>query len=192
MRRLHMFQRVSADGFFADTAGGIDWVTQDPELDDDARRGMTGAGAMMFGKTTYLGFKSFWPTATNVAPHGPTRTSDAITAMATWINASTKYVFSRSLTADDWQHTQLLGAFDPDKVRAIKAQPGTDIMIFGSGDIVSELTAHGLIDDYTFVYSPIVLGAGAHPIRNAASVDLELEDVRQFATGNVRIRYRKR
>ncbi|MFT3699993.1 MAG: dihydrofolate reductase family protein [Kofleriaceae bacterium] len=192
MRRIHMFQRVSADGFFADVDGRIEWVTQDPELDNDARSGMSGSGAMMFGARTYLGFKSFWPTATNQAPHGPPRTSDALAAMSKWINASTKYVFSRSITDDSWANTKLLGTFDPDKVRAIKQEAGNDIMIFGSGDIVSLLTKHGLIDDYTFVYSPIVLGQGAHPIRHAGRVDLELVDVTKFATGNVRMRYRKR
>lgn len=65
-------------------------------------------------------------------------------------------------------------------------------MIFGSGETVSALTEHGLTHDYTFVYSPTVLGAGAHPIQKAARVDQGLVDVTQLATGNVRIRHRKR
>ncbi|HEY0250676.1 MAG TPA: dihydrofolate reductase family protein [Kofleriaceae bacterium] len=192
MRRIHMFQRVSADGYFSDPHGSIEWVTQDPDLDAEARTSMPEADAMMFGKTTYVGFKSFWPTATNAAPHGPPRTSDAIAAMGTWINSMTKYVFSHSYKDDSWANTQLLGAFDPEKVEAIKRGPGKAIMIFGSGAITSLLTKHGLVDDYTFVLSPIVLGQGAHPIRDAGRVDLELVEAKTFATGNVRLRYRKK
>ena len=42
----------------------------------------------------------------------------------------------------------------------MKRQPGKDMIIFGSGSIVSQLTQHGLIDDYHFVVSPILLGSG--------------------------------
>jgi dihydrofolate reductase len=197
MRRIQMFQRVAANGFFAAPDGDLDWVVQEPALDADAAPQMTDSGAMMFGRKTYQGFASFWPTQlgdspTAQAPHGPARSSEALKKMAVWIDRADKFVFSHTLKDASWKGTRLLGAFDPDKVEEIKRRPGSNIMIFGSGSIVSLLTQHGLIDDYTFVLSPIVLGSGMLPIRDVtAKLALKLIDVKQFEHGNVRLRYAK-
>jgi dihydrofolate reductase len=197
MRRIHMFNRVSADGYFAAADGNLDWAIQDEALDKAATSGMDDTGAMIFGRRTYEGFKHFWPQAlddspTSPAPHGPPRRSPELKAMAVWIKHATKYVFSRTLTDRSWQGTELLGDFDPKKVEAIKASAGKDIMIFGSGSIVSLLTEHGLIDDYTFVISPVLLGGGKLAIRDVSHrLALKLADVKEFPTGNVRLHYTK-
>jgi dihydrofolate reductase len=197
MRRIHMFQRVSANGFFAAPDGDLDWVIQEPALDADAAPQMTGDGAIMFGRKTYDGFKTFWPTqlgdsATAKAPHGPVRSSEALKKMAVWIDRAEKLVFSRTLKDASWRGTKVLPGFDAKQVEAIKNGPGPSIMIFGSGSIVSLLTQHGLIDDYTFVLSPIVLGSGRLPIHDVqGKVALKLADVKQFEHGNVRLHYTK-
>lgn len=197
MRRIHMFQRVSADGYFAGPGGDLDWVVQEPALDADAGAQMTDHGAIMFGRKTYDGFKSFWPTqlgdsAVAKAPHGPVRSSEALKRMAVWIDRAEKFVFSRTQHDESWRGTKVLGAFDPAKVEEIKRGPGPNIMIFGSGSIVSLLTQHGLIDDYTFVLSPLVLGSGLLPIHDVpAKIALKLADVKQFEHGNVRLHYTK-
>jgi dihydrofolate reductase len=197
MRRIHMFQRVCANGYFAADDGNLDWVVQEPALDAEAESQMTDSGAMMFGRKTYQGFASFWPTQlgdspTAEAPHGPARRSESLKKMAVWIDRAEKLVFSRTLKDATWNGTKLLGAFDPDKVAELKRGPGPNIMIFGSGSIVSLLTEHGLIDDYTFVLSPTVLGSGQAPIRGVtAKLALKLADVKQFEHGNVRLHYTK-
>jgi dihydrofolate reductase len=191
MREIHMFNRVSADGYFATLDGNLDWPVQDPELDKSATTGMAETDAMLFGRKTYDGFKSFWPTAVDEAPHGPARRSPELAAMGKWINSMTKYVFSRTLKDTSWAGTRLLGEFDPRAVEELKRGPGKNIMIFGSGSIVSQLTQHGLIDEYTFVVSPIFLGSGMLPIRDSSRLKLKLVECTQFATGNVRLRYAK-
>jgi dihydrofolate reductase len=192
MREIHMFNRVSADGYFGAPDGNLDWPVQDPELDKSATTGMADTDAMMFGRKTYDGFKSFWPSAVDTAPHGPARRSPELAAMGAWINSMTKYVFSRSLKDLSWAGTELLGEFDPRAVEQLKRGPGKHIMIFGSGSIVSQLTQHGLIDEYTFVVSPILLGSGMSPIRDVTSrMKLKLVECKEFATGNVRLRYAK-
>ena len=197
MRRIHMFQRVSANGYFAAVDGNLDWVVQEPALDAEAGSQMADRGAIMFGRKTYDGFKSFWPTQLGDspvanAPHGPARSSEALKRMAVFIDRAEKLVFSRTQHDDSWNGTKILGAFDPAKVEEIKRGPGANIMIFGSGSIVSLLTQHGLIDDYTFVLSPTVLGSGLLPIRDVpAKVALKLADVKQFEHGNVRLHYTK-
>lgn len=197
MRKIHMFDRISVDGYFGAPDGNLDWVIQDEALERDTMANRGNHDAMMFGRKTYEGFKSFWPRAiddspTAPAPHGPPRKNEALKAMGEFINRSTKYVFSRTLTDASWAGTEILGAFEPAKVEAIKRGPGGDILIFGSGSIASLLTEHGLIDHYTFVVSPILIGSGQRAIRDVvARVKLKLEDVVQYPTGNLQLRYAK-
>ena len=65
-------------------------------------------------------------------------------------------------------------------------------MIFGSGEIVSLLTQHGLVDEYTFVISPLLLGEGILPIHGVTKrLPLKLLDCKTFPTGCVRLHYAK-
>jgi dihydrofolate reductase len=197
MRRIHMFDRVSVDGYFGAPDGDLDWVIQDEALERETMANRGNHDAMMFGRKTYEGFKSFWPNAvdaspTSPSPHGPPRRNEALKAMGEFINRSTKYVFSRTLKDTSWAGTQLLGDFDPQKVEDLKHGAGGDILIFGSGSIASLLTQHGLIDEYTFIVSPILIGSGQRAIRDVtARMKLALEEVKQYPTGNLKVRYTK-
>ncbi len=114
---------------------------------------------MLFGRKTYDMFESFWPKITGDAPTAPNPHAPGVSremkAMADWINASEKLVFSRTKKDVSWNNSQLFHELDPKAVAALKQKPGPDIMIFGSGSIVSQLTAHGLIDEYQFVVAPV-------------------------------------
>jgi len=128
MRRIVAFERVSANGCFTDAAGGIEWVPQDAELDRAGASSLGAAGAILFGRKTFDGFESFWPSAvddspTAPAPHGPARRSADLRAMGAWINGAEKLVFSRTRTRSDWRNTRFLGEFSRDKVAELKAQP---------------------------------------------------------------------
>lgn len=195
MRRIIAFNHVSADGYFAAADGNLDWVVQEDELDKAAASMLSSTGMMLFGRRTYDMFESFWPHAidtpmTAVAPHGPTRHSPELHAMAVWINESVKLVFSRTRTQVTWQHSRLAHALDPHEIEALKRQPGTDIMVFGSGSVVSQLTQHGLIDEYQFVVCPLLLGNGRSLIGGVpSSVRLQFAEARPYSSGNVMIRY---
>jgi dihydrofolate reductase len=190
MRRIVAFDRVSAEGYFARPDGGLDWVVPEDELDRAAAAGLGGSGTILFGHRTYQMFESFWPHAVDEDPHAPGRNSPEIRAMGAWINAAEKIVWSRTRESVTWNNSRLLREFDPRQVEALKAAPGKDIMIFGSGSIVSQLTAHGLIDEYTFVVAPILLGTGRPLVADVPrSVRLELLEATPFPSGNVRLRY---
>jgi len=197
MRRIHMFNRVSADGYFATPDGGLDWVIQEPALDAEIGGGISGEGTMLFGRKTYDGFESFWPNAikqgkTAPSPHGEKRESEALYRMGVQINNADKIVFSRTRKDVTWHNSRLVREFDPAFVAELKAQPGGDIMIFGSGSIVSLLTRHGLIDDYTFVVSPVILGSGRSLFTGGESHRaLALVEAKSYPRGNVVQRYRK-
>ncbi len=83
--------------------------------------------------------------------------------------------------------------FDPREIEALKRQPGKDMIIFGSGSIVSQLTAHGLIDEYQFVVDPVLLGQGKRLLGELpASTALKLEEAKAYPSGNVLLRYARR
>jgi dihydrofolate reductase len=192
-----MYNRVSADGYFATPDGGLDWVVQEPTMEAEIGGRVAGEGTLLFGRKTYDGFESFWPNAikqgkTAPSPHGEKRESEALYQMGMYIDNATKIVFSRSRKEVTWRNSRLIRELDPAVVAELKAQPGGDILIFGSGSIVSLLTGHGLIDDYTFVVSPIILGSGKPIFTGGESHRaLELVEAKPYPRGNVVLRYRK-
>src|SRR5262245_52659016 len=120
-RRIVVFDRVSADGYFAAPDGDLNWAVPDEQLDADGAAGISNTDTMLFGRRTYDMFESFWPRAIKDArgpedPHGPGRRSDAISRMADWINEATKVVFSRTRTSVSWKNSRLLPEFDAEEV----------------------------------------------------------------------------
>ena len=190
-----MFNRVTADGYFAGSDGNLNWVVPDEELDRGAADRLDDTGTILFGRRTYEMFEGFWPhavddSATAQDPHGGGRLSREQRAMGIWINEANKIVFSRTRTEVTWKNSRLLHQLDPREIEAMKGEPGRDIMIFGSGSIVSQLTQHGLIDEYQFVVSPILLGSGRSPISGVPkSLRLELLEAKKYPSGNVMLRY---
>ena len=110
--------------------------------------------------------------------------------MAVWIHEATKLVFSRTLKQVTWKNSRLLHELDPGEIETLKRQPGPDMMIFGSGSIASQLTQHGLIDEYQLVVSPILLGSGRSLISEVPrSQRLDLLEAKPYPSGNVKLRY---
>ena len=107
-------------------------------------------------------------------PHGAGRRSPTMRAMAIWLNETPKLVFSRTLKDVTWRNSRLLHELDPREIEAMKRQPGEDMIVFGSGSIVSQLTQHGLIDEYQFVVGPVLLGSG-RPLLSGVSQSLRLD-----------------
>ncbi len=195
MRKIVAFDRVSADGYFSPPDGNLNWAVPDEELDKEATQNMDGQGTLMFGRRTYEMFASFWPhqldkPAGAEDPHNPGRRTPEMHAMAVFINEAIKIVFSRTLKDVRWKNSRLLGKFDPREVERIKQEPGSDIMIFGSGTIVSQLVQHNLIDEYQFIVGPVLLGDGRSLVSGISkTVGLKLAEAKPYKSGNVKLRY---
>ena len=195
MRRIVMFNRVSADGYFAAEDGSLDWVVPEDALDRAAADNLGSADTILFGRRTYEMFESYWPKVIDESPvapdpHDPRRQSPQIRAVGEWINEATKLVFSRTRQDVTWTNSHLFHALDPREIEALKQRPGKDIMIFGSGSLVSQLTEHGLIDEYQLVVGPVFLGSGRLLLSGVpASTKLELLESTAYPSGNVKLRY---
>ena len=194
MRTIKMFNRVTPEGFFATADGNLNWAVPDAELDQAAGSGASTFDTILFGRRTYDMFESFWPHALeNVEvpdPHRPGRSSPAMRDMAMFINEAQKIVFSRTRKDVTWKNSRLVREFVPREIEAWKSQPGKNMIIFGSGSIVSMLTEHGLIDEYQFVVGPLLLGSGRPLFGGLTKTSkLELIEAKPYRSGNVVIRY---
>ncbi len=89
-----------------------------------------------------------------------------------------------------WQNTTLIQGDVADEVAKLKAQPGGDIAVLGSGDLVQTLIQHDLVDEYSLVVFPIVLGSGKRLFRDADQVRrLTLVDSKAASTGGLILTY---
>ena len=147
MCKLAVFNAVSLDGYFADTKGDMSWAhKQDPEWTAFVADNAKGESKLVFGRKTYELMASFWPTPQATA-HMP--------AVAERMNNLPKVVFSKTLDKVSWNNTKLVKGNIVAEMRKMKLEPGPDMVIFGSGTIVSQFAQHGLIDEYQIVLRAI-------------------------------------
>jgi dihydrofolate reductase len=184
MRRLVVFDSVSLDGYFVDANGEVSWAkneTPDPEWEAFVSENAKGGGMLLFGRKTYELMASYWPTPFALQ-------NDPVVAGG--MNASPKVVFSRTLREVSWANTQLVRGDLAAEVRRMKADPGPDMAILGSGSLVSQLAPEGLIDEYQIVVTPVVLGKGRTLFDGIPEkLAFRLTKSRAFRNGNVLLCY---
>ena len=184
MPRLNMFNNVSLDGYFTDSNNGMSWAhagADDPEVRDFTAGNAKGAGALVFGRVTYQMMAGFWPTpmAAQMMPE-----------VAAGMNRAQKYVFSRSLQKTDWANTTVMNGDPAQEIARLKRENGPGLTVLGSGSIVKQLTAAGLIDDYQLMVCPVILGGGRTLFEgNTGRPVLKLANSRVFKNGRVFLHY---
>jgi dihydrofolate reductase len=106
------------------------------------------------------------------------------------MNSAPKFVFSRTLDKATWNNTTLLKGDLATEIRKLKKNSGEDLVILGSGSIVSQLSQEGLVDEYQVVVNPVVLGEGRTMFDGVnGKPRLKLIKTRAFGNGNVLLRY---
>ena len=194
MRKIVMFNHVTADGFFADAEGRIDWAVQDEALNKDAMASGGNFDTVLFGRRTYEMFESYWPgVAEKIAksPNPEREMPESFIAMARFLDDANKTVFSTTMETPRWRNTRVIRAIDPAEVLALKEMPGHDMIMFGSGTVATRLTELKLIDEYQLVVNPVFLGAGRPLLKGLPSrIGLELVGSKSYPLGSVLLRYR--
>ncbi|HLI56278.1 MAG TPA: dihydrofolate reductase family protein [Actinomycetota bacterium] len=159
MAKIVLSEFISLDGVIADP-GGADgterggWAfrfERGAEGDRFKLDELLAADAMLLGRTTYAGFAKAWPSMTDEV------------GFADRMNGMRKYVVSSTLTDEEatWTNTVVLRGDLAEEVNALKAQPGGNVLIAGSGQLARALIAQGLVDEYRLMVYPVVLGEGA-------------------------------
>jgi dihydrofolate reductase len=133
------------------------------------------------GRRTYDLMAAYWPTDF-------AKQNDPIVATA--MNSLPKIVFSRTMREADWYNTRLVQSDPIEAMRVLKRDEGQDMIVLGSGSIVSLFAQAGLVDRFQFVIVPLALGAG-RSVFEGMSESLRLEPVgsRAFKNGNVVLTY---
>ena len=180
MRKLHVFESISVDGYFTDAGGDMGWAhagRDDAEFAAWVSRNASSGGELLFGRKTYQMMEAFWPTPLAAAQ---------MPAVAKGMNAARKYVASTTIQPT-WNNTHLLKGDLGKAVRELKATDGPDVTILGSGLVAAQLGDAGLVDGYQFVVIPVALGGGRTVF--AKGRKLRLIDQRAFRCGNVVVTY---
>lgn len=183
MRKIVMFNRVTLNGYFAGPNGEIDWFIHDPEV-DRALHACMDADTMLLGRLTYEMFAGYWP---HVLSNPESSEGDRV--LAAELNEMTKVVFSTTLQRVTWENTRLLQDGIVEEARRMKEEEGGDIVIFGSGTVVKQLSDAGLIDEHLVVVTPVILDNGMLLFEDVRREELKLRSAKGFATGNVLLHY---
>jgi len=184
MRRLSVFNNVTLDGFFTDRNSDLSWAHKpDEEFNEFVEQNARSGGELLFGRITYDMMASFWPTPA---------ASQSAPVVAERMNNLPKVVFSRTLKNATWNNTRVLNGDLAVEVKKLKSEAGKDMVIFGSGTIVSQLAPTGLIDEYQLVLNPIALGKGRSMFEGITeTLSLKLAKTRSFSNGNIFLRYER-
>ena len=121
------------------------------------------AGAFLFGRRTYEMFAPYW----GAMDPGSHPIADAF-------NSKPKYLASTTVTEPGWEKTTVLSGDLAAAVGELKAAPGGDLQVHGSGALIRWLLAHDLVDELTLIVVPVVVGAGARLFPDTGP-DLALE-----------------
>jgi dihydrofolate reductase len=136
--------------------------------------------AVLMGRHTYESFASAWPT----------RSGDS---MSDRMNSIQKQVVSTTLRDPTWNNTQVIGTDAVGKIRALKKQPGKDIVQYGLGQVSFTLLEHGLMDEIRLWIHPFILGKkGPHSphFLNYPSEQFDFVSSRALPNGIVIVNYR--
>lgn len=181
MRTLAITQNITLDGAI-EMIG--DWV--DPQGEENANavweelaKHQEASDAVLLGRKTFEIFRGYWRDL-----------EDDSSGSSDHLNSVTKYVVSSTLTEPDWDGTVVLDGDLVASVRAIKAEPGQDIVVTGSIQLCHALIEADLVDEYRLFVYPVVQGEGRRLWPDGvAPHELRLAETRQLGERLVYSRY---
>jgi len=186
MRKVVLFMHNSLDGFCATAAGGLEWIPYDDELMKFGEKVVKTVGSPLYGHVTYDMMKGYWSSVT-ADPSASEHDKEHVR----WMEDVQKVVFSTTLKDPDWKNTKVISVNILEEVMALKGSPGKDLVIFGSPTLALSLMKLGLIDEFRFTFSPVILGEGKSFLREAKDMaKLELIESEVFKSGVVALRYK--
>jgi dihydrofolate reductase len=186
VRRVIVSEFVSLDGVIEDPRWTFRFMSEERErfkFDE-----LAASDALLLGRVTYEGFAAAWPNMMEQY-EGPRRAE--LQEYTDMMNGYPKYVVSTTLEEPlEWSNSTLIKGNVAEEVSRLKQQPGKDILVFGSGDLVNTLMQHGLIDEYRLMVFPVVVGSGKRLFDNIETTVLRLVETKTFGSGVVVLSYR--
>jgi dihydrofolate reductase len=186
MRNLILQEFLSVDGLAAGRDGSTEFIPASNRGDKSLRHRqetfLDSIDGILLGRKTYDMFVEYWPKVT----------SGEDLTLAGKINATPKYVFSRTLDRAPWgtEEATVLKGDAAREVERLKQQPGKDLVIWGSLSVAQYLMHEGVIDEYQFVVCPVVLIEGRRLFDDHTDPGgMHLLSTRSFDRGSVLLSY---
>ncbi len=157
MRKIIVLEHLSMDGVIQgpggageDTSGGFahgGWIGSysDEILGTALRKQMNSSFDLLLGRKTFEIWEPYWPHHGDIWPS---------------VNRATKYVASNTMTASEWQPSVFLNGDIAEKVAKLKQDPGPDLHVWGSSNLLQTLIKHDLVDTFWLMIYPVTLGDG--------------------------------
>jgi dihydrofolate reductase len=180
MRKLVITQNITLDGSIEMLDDWFDPQLQDDDLLEESHREDANADALLVGRQTFEDFRGYWPNQT-----------DDTTGVTDYLNQVAKYVVSSTMTDPEWANSTVLTGDPIEQVRALKSQPGLDIVLTGSISLAHTLIPAGVVDEYRLFVYPTVQGRGRRLFPDGAAIPtLRLvEPPKAFRSGIALLRY---
>jgi dihydrofolate reductase len=183
MSKIVVFNNLTLDGVMQapgrpdeDRRGGFEyggWATPYATM-EAAEESMANTGALLLGRRTYEDFYTVWPN----------QSDNPFTEV---LNNTQKYVASTTLQEPlPWINSTLLKGDAAEAVARLKQEPGKDLVILGSGELIQSLMRRNLVDKYVLLIHPLILGLGRHLFTDGGSfAALRLINTKTTSTGVV-------
>jgi dihydrofolate reductase len=171
---------ASLDGYTVDADGRFDWSMPDEEVHAFVNDLERPVGTHLYGRRMYE-VLVVWETMDDPAP--------VARDFAQIWRAADKVVYSTTLEEASSARTRIERAFEPDAVRALKAEATSDLSI-GGPTLAAHAFAAGLVDEIQLFLSPVIVGGGTRALPDDVRLGLELLEDRRFGNGVVFLRYR--
>jgi dihydrofolate reductase len=192
MRKLIVCNIMSLDGYYEGPGRNVMVLPLDEAFDAYNAERLRAADTLLLGRTSYDGFKGFWPSVADDPSPQWTPTHREISRLD---NAIDKVVVSDSLSAEQtepWHETtRIIRRADAhEQIAELKRQKGRDILVFGSRTLWNDLLVSDLVDELHLMIGHVIVGAGTPLFDGQPAISLRLIDTRTFSgSENVLVRY---
>ena len=189
MKKIIVLEHLSLDGVIQapggpdeDTSGGFahgGWIAPyaNPVLGELLRKQMNLPFDLLLGRTTFEIWEPYWPQHGDAWPN---------------VNAATKYVASNTRVSSKWQPSVFITGDIAEKIAQIKQEPGPDLHVWGSGNLLQTLIQHDLVDTFWLMIYPITLGTGKRLFAEGTiSAKFEITESKVAPNGVIVVNYER-
>jgi dihydrofolate reductase len=179
MGKILAHEFISLDGVYESPSWTMDYPF-DPKMGEAIGGIMGSSKGLLLGRRTFEMFAPAWSNRTAEEDPG-----------APFMNESPKYVVSATLQSADWNNSEIVGPYQPDAIRDLKARIDGNLYVSGSGTLVRALLADGLLDELHLFVFPVALGSGERLfVDGSPTAKLALLQTEAYDSGVVHLGYR--
>ena len=189
MRKVIVSMNVTLDGFMAGPNCELDWHFRSwtPEMADLLYEQLSRADAILLGRVTYMAMAGYWPAKARdvLLPRDDV-------PFAHLMNSYRKLVFSKTLTRPEWNNSKFLRGSPAEEVSHLKKMAGKNMIVYGSGDVVTSLINSDLVDEFHLWVHPVIIGSGKRLFKELRdTLNLTLLETKSFPSGVIVLRYQR-